>query len=175
MENWIRIRGFEIYSVSDLGRVKNEETGRILKPRISNHGTNKHAKVKLSMKKWGGGAYEKFVHRLVADTFIRELTKDDIVNHKNGVQTDNRLENLEICDLSENGRHSFALRSKMSRFEAVFIPVENSSYQGLYISISKTVTDNDELIEFLQSKNFQCLGCSNKMELKSIVQNYLDS
>ena len=37
-----------------------------------------------------------YVHRLVADTFICELTHADAVTHFNGDRTDNRVENLVV-------------------------------------------------------------------------------
>lgn len=169
-ESWSTILGYERYAVSDQGRVKNNETNKILKPRISNHGTNKHAKVTLSVE---GKAHQKFVHRLVAGAFIQPLKATDIVNHKNGLQTDNRLKNLEICDLSANARHSFALRSKISRSNAVFIPLENSSYKGLFISLAHTKQD-DELFQFFESECFQCIKCKDRNEIALLIQNYLN-
>jgi len=53
------------------------------------------------------GASSKLVHRLVGDVF---LTKPDIaniqINHKNGIKTDNRIENLEWCTYSHNLKHA---------------------------------------------------------------------
>jgi len=48
------------------------------------------------------------VHRMVAKLFLREPTKEETVNHKNGIKTDNRASNLEWMSFGDNNRHAFA-------------------------------------------------------------------
>ena len=88
------------YEVSNLGRVRNAHTGQIMKFRL-----NRCGYLTLDLYYKGERKY-KLVHRLVATAFVPGWREGLEVNHKNGVKTDNRAENLEWVTQSENMRHS---------------------------------------------------------------------
>lgn len=102
-EIWKEMPGTD-YSVSSEGRIASRKQGkwRILKPHPSNQG---YLQLTICM----ASGYRKLsVHRLVAAAFLGpQPTPKHNVNHKNGVRTDNRIDNLEWTTPSENQRHRF--------------------------------------------------------------------
>lgn len=107
MEAWKAVIGYEgWYEVSNQGRVKrimaryrNRKGGILVN--FVNRG---YSKVGLCRNK-----HEKCfsVHRLVLMAFIGLPQEKQECNHKNGIKTDNRPENLEWVTKSENKFHSY--------------------------------------------------------------------
>lgn len=92
MENWKKLENTDNnYSISDIGRVRNNKTNRILKD--SEFKNRSYRRISLKVN---GKLSCFFIHRLVLIYFkpIHNMEKLD-VNHKNFNVTDNRLENLE--------------------------------------------------------------------------------
>ena len=88
------------YEVSNQGRVRNALTDQVLRPRIIKEG---YLIVDLYYK---GQRKTCYVHNLVATAFVEGWREGLEVNHKNGVKTDNRAENLEWVTASENRQHA---------------------------------------------------------------------
>lgn len=92
------MRGFPMYEISNMGRVKSHYVQRILKPGTHRAG---HKHVQLSLN---GFSHKRYVHRLVAEAFIPNPEGKPDVAHNNGVPWDNRVENLRWATELENSR-----------------------------------------------------------------------
>jgi hypothetical protein len=55
-----------------------------------------------------GRAGHKLLHRLVAETFIKNPGGLQCINHKDGNKGNNRIDNLEWCDYGHNNRHALS-------------------------------------------------------------------
>ena len=62
---------------------------------------------KFAVLRLYGKSVNKYVHRLVAETFIDNHDNKEQVNHINGNQKDNRVENLEWVTPLENMKHAY--------------------------------------------------------------------
>lgn len=81
-----------------------KKTGRTqaLKPAISTDGY-----LKTVLLDDDGKYHTIAVHRFVAEAFFGKKLPGQEVNHKNGVKTDNCLNNLEYCTRRQNVQHAF--------------------------------------------------------------------
>ena len=107
-EVWKKIHPFTEYSVSNLGRVRNDVTGTIRKLQ------------KVGKESKSGNSYLAVVlhnkhlkiHRLVAEAFIPNPEGKPQVNHIDGNKENNRVDNLEWCTNRENVLHSFKINKE---------------------------------------------------------------
>ncbi len=96
------------YKVTCDGVVISNLTGKILKPSLS-HG---YPMVNLTLIDESQNVYQKVyrIHRLMHMAFFPE--HKGVINHKNGIKTDNRIDNLEVVSSSENNRHAYRIGLK---------------------------------------------------------------
>lgn len=95
-ETWKPLYGFKYWEISNQGRIRKTFTP---KPYVNSVG---YAVAHISQ---GGTARKVSLHRAVYETFVDEIPVDKVINHINGVKTDNRLENLELVTTRENIQH----------------------------------------------------------------------
>lgn len=101
-EEWRDVPNYDgIYQVSNLGRVKSlnynhTKQEKILKPLTNSKGY-------LQVQLWKERKMKSFkIHRLVLSAFNTNYNTTFEVNHINEIKSDNRLENLELCDRKYN-------------------------------------------------------------------------
>ena len=113
-ENWRSINLYLNYEVSSIGRVRNVDTGLILKPYLAIVG---YYVVNLCSH---NKAKQHKIHRLVAEAFITNLDDKPIVDHVDGVKTNNVVSNLRWATYSENGMNQKAQQTaKSSKYKGV--------------------------------------------------------
>lgn len=104
-EEYRPIEGYERYSVSNTGKVVNNQTGRELAQRLT---TNGYLRVNL---RTGKEKYEKphsvCVHRLVASAFLPKRDSSLVVNHIDANKQNNSVKNLEWCTPRESSIHAY--------------------------------------------------------------------
>lgn len=112
-EIWVDIDGFEgFYMASNKGRIKSIDRniisknrvylrkGVILKPNIYKNG---YLWVVLSKNKV---CAQHFVHRIIANCFVNNEFKHNVINHIDGDKTNNSAINLEWCTQKHNAHHA---------------------------------------------------------------------
>lgn len=160
-ERWLPVPGWEgSYEVSDEGRVRSlsrvvvRSDGRqqTIRGQLMRAGLDGKGYPRLVLKR--AGVYESWsVHRAVLSAFMaRADWREWHVNHKDGVRTNNRLDNLEWCTPAENTMHGFkvlgTIKAPPSHFGAehpnarpVVGRCIDTGEERRYAAISLTATD----------------------------------
>ena len=105
VETYKKIEGFENYSVSDFGNVKNITTGK-----IKTVSANEYGYICVNLLK-DGKKYTKRLHRLVAEMFVPNPDNKLQVDHIDNNRSHNNLINLRWATNKENQQNA-SLSSK---------------------------------------------------------------
>jgi hypothetical protein len=112
MEVFKEIKGYPNYVASSYGYIKSIKTNTILKP-------TKCRKTGYSIVSLCNNGLVKthLVHRVILSSFVENIENKPQVNHKDGVKTNNRVDNLEWNTRSENQIHSINIGLRHTRGE----------------------------------------------------------
>lgn len=107
MEKWKEIAEFKGYSVSNNGRVRTDDYNHTGKTKELKIFKNERGYIACNLMR-GGLRKRKTIHQLVAVAFIDNPESYTQINHKNGIKSDNSVQNLEWCSASHNINHASA-------------------------------------------------------------------
>lgn len=174
-EIWKDIIGFEhYYQISNLGRVKRKErtsiNGRLQKEKILSPYYNKGGYRYINFQV-GGVKTRYAIHRLIAIHFIPNPNNYPIINHKNEIKDDNRIENLEWCTYSYNLSYGHRVENMFkTRTENKTVTAQKQVIQ--YDLQDNVIAEFSSISEASRATNISCgsiwqscnLGCvTNKL------------
>jgi len=140
MEQWLPVKDYEWYEVSNLGRVRSwaprKHRGVLKYPasaRLKKQSESDYLYVSLS-KADGSGSKRFNVHTLVLQAFKGEKPEGQVCRHLNGNHYDNRLSNLEwgteAANAADRAEHDVIRRSRLRA--AAFIGLEDRGMQETF-------------------------------------------
>lgn len=100
--SFVSIKGYEnLYGINKQGEVFSYRSRKVLKPIIKNTGY-----ACVSLYDISGRYKSKYIHILVAETFLGKENKGLVVNHKDLNKLNNCVDNLEFITQEQNIYHS---------------------------------------------------------------------
>ena len=148
-EIWKDIVGYEgLYQVSNTGKVKSLKRkvyagrGRMrwqYERILSENKTNGNGYKIVTLNKEGKGQ-NKYIHRLVAETFLENKNNYKYINHKDENKSNNSIDNLEFCTAQYNSTYNnLHIRNGLKN--------RNNKYSKKILQLN----DNDEIINIFPS------------------------
>lgn len=152
-ERWKPVQLYPSYMISTYGRVKNERTGKSLKPVKMKNG---YLTVNLYDK--NGKHKNNYVHRLVAKAFIKNKNEYTEINHIDENKENNKVNNLEWCSRSYNINYGKANLSRQlsegSKVIAIKLDSKDTfSFNSVKSMCSKLNIDESSCRRILNHKN----------------------
>jgi len=133
-EYWKVVKGFEHYSVSSFGNIRNEKTNKVLQPGKDTHG---YYFVILSLN---GKKKLHNIHRLVGNHFIENPENKRCIDHINHITTDNRVENLRWATNSENSMNTSKRNDNTSGYPGVCFDKRRNKWMARIMINGKNIT-----------------------------------
>lgn len=147
---WKDIPNLQSYQVNELGEVRTLDYGhkgitKILKQSKTEKG---YLKVNINGK-------PKRVHRLVAMAFLDNYSEKLEINHKNGIKTDNSINNVEMVTPKQNSWHRHYVLGKCVKPVAMIdINTKNiiNKFRSVMEAEAKTGVDHSCIINVCKGR-----------------------
>lgn len=167
-EMWKPIIGYEgWYEISNFGRVRSldrtvyfrngkgqrDYKGKILKQKYHNG----YAMVNLNKNKKLEVVY---IHQLVAKHFLEKVEGKNVVNHKDGIKSNNFYRNLEWVTSKENNLHARQMGLHKDNVSGLLEHIDSLKKEVAAIKNNKLITIQD---------------CSRSMAVFLLENNYIEN
>ena len=164
-EVWKSIKNYEgLYEVSNKGKIrsldhirKNGKNQYLQKGKILKSGLNKKTNYLMISLSKNGKCKTKYIHKIVAETFIDNLNQYKYINHKDENKLNNKVDNLEWCSAKYNcnyGDRNKKIANKLSK------KINQYDLNGNYIRTWNSSREIEKTIKIDQSNI--CLCCNDK-------------
>lgn len=150
-EVWKAIPGLRCYEASDLGHIRRIGATKPLKGSCNKEG---YVQVRLSENNI---QFTKKVHRLVALAFLENPNNYPMVNHKNEIRDDNRVDNLEWCTAKYNCHYS----AKNIYHDSILHRMKSVIQYDLNLNKIKEFESTRSAAKFLHLNNSHICECCN--------------
>ena len=158
------IEGFENYSVSNLGNVKNNTTNKILKPYPDSGGYYQVGLSKTNKKTCF------LLHRLVGLQFLDSTDEKLEVDHIDNDRSNNKLINLRWATRSQNNYNRAIQKNNTSGTKGISFNKNKNKWEayiridGIKITLGKFTDKQDAINARVQKANEICGIYTNKCE-----------
>lgn len=129
--------------VSENGEVLTTKNGKDFPRKLTLDKSNGYMVVNINRKK-------TYVHRLVAETWVKNPNGYDVVNHKDSDRTNNAKDNLEWCSYKENNVHMAAV-GRLRHRETPVMAVADDNTGHYFKSVAEAVRHGFNLGNILRS------------------------
>ena len=142
-EQWRSISRYINYQVSNIGRVRNANTGKMLRNQINTHG---YHYITLTQD---GKRNNHLIHRLVAGEFIDNYDNKKYVDHIDRNINNNIIDNLRWVTGSENQMNKTKSTSCAGRYKGVHFDSNRGKYRariekdGVKYNVGSFMTEKD--------------------------------
>ena len=123
-EEYRVIKGFDNYSVSNFGNVRNNLTGKVLKPGLCTNGYELISLCKDGKKK----TYR--IHKIVGNIFLDNPHNKRCIDHKDGNKRNNNVNNLRWTTHSENNINQKLNIKNKSNFKGVCFYKQSNKWKA---------------------------------------------